>query len=90
MRGGRETFAVMVLAMALAAAGWWFGSPWWTLREMRAAADAHDAARLSYYIDYPALRADLKGELNQAKCHTPGVTFVSTLLKATRRPPIVW
>ncbi len=65
MRGGRETFAVMVLATALATAGWWFGSPWWTLREMRAAADAHDAARLSYYIDYPALRTDLKGELNQ-------------------------
>ena len=65
MRGGRGILVAMVLSVA-AATGWWFGGPWWTLREMRAAADAHDAARLSAYIDYPALRADLKGELNQA------------------------
>ena len=65
MRGGRGTMIAALLA-AVAVAGWWFASPTWTLRQMRAAADAHDAARLSAYIDYPALRADLKGELNQA------------------------
>ncbi|MEO7504360.1 MAG: DUF2939 domain-containing protein [Sphingomicrobium sp.] len=65
MRGGRGILVMMVLAIAIGA-GWWFASPWWTLRQMRAAADAHDGARLSAFIDYPALREDLKGELNQA------------------------
>ena len=49
-----------LLAVMLAAAGWWFGSPWWTLRQVQRAADARDAAALSAYVDYPALRTDVK------------------------------
>lgn len=49
----------------LAAAAWWFASPWWTLREMREAAEARDAARLSAYVDYAAVRQDLKGEIRR-------------------------
>ena len=40
--------------------GWWFASPWWTLKQMRDAAEANDAAALSEHVDYDALRTDLK------------------------------
>ena len=54
-----------ILALAAVAAGWWYGSPWWTLREMKEAAEARDAARLSRHIDYPALREDVKADVRQ-------------------------
>lgn len=41
---------------------WYFASPWYTLKEMRSAAEANDAAALSSYIDYPSLREDLKSD----------------------------
>jgi hypothetical protein len=52
--------AVLVVA---AAATWYFASPAWTLRQMKAAADANDPDALNPYIDYPALREDLKAEI---------------------------
>jgi len=54
----------VVVLLALAAAGaWFYGSPGWTIERMQAAATAKDAALLSSYIDFPALRADLKRKL---------------------------
>jgi hypothetical protein len=47
----------------LAGAGWWFGSPWWTLWRMREAAQAGDSEALAAYIDFPALRASTRGRL---------------------------
>ena len=49
--------------IALASAGWWFGSPWWTLWRMREAARAGDAQALAAYIDFPALRASTREQL---------------------------
>jgi hypothetical protein len=49
--------------LALAAAGWWFGSPWWTLWRMRSAAEAGDSGTLASYVDFPALRASTKAQL---------------------------
>lgn len=60
MRGAAIGLAVLIVA---AGAGWYWASPAWTLRQMKAAADADDAAALDAYIDYPALRADLKAEV---------------------------
>ena len=49
------------LSLALVAAGgWWFSSPSWTLKAMREAAAAHDERALSAHVDYPALRESLK------------------------------
>jgi hypothetical protein len=53
---------VLLLALA-AAAGWYVFSPAWTLKAMTDAARAGDDQRLSAYIDYPALRKDMKAEL---------------------------
>ena len=52
-----------VLAMLLVIAGWWYVSPVWTLRGIRDAARQHDAAKLSKFVDYSALRDDLKTKL---------------------------
>ncbi len=53
--------AVLVL---LATIGWYVLSPGYTLKQMKAAAQANDADRLSSYIDYPSLREDMKSELS--------------------------
>ncbi|MCW3837944.1 DUF2939 domain-containing protein [Sphingomonas canadensis] len=58
----RRGIVAGLLAVALAA-GWYFGSPWWTLWRMKTAAEAHDARALSAHIDFPAVRESLKVQL---------------------------
>lgn len=64
MRGG--SLSAAALAFAVAATAWHFGAPWWTLRDMRAAAEARDAGALARHVDFPALRDSLKSELAAA------------------------
>jgi hypothetical protein len=51
------------VALALAAtllglsAAWFWGSPWWTLHQMREAALRGDAVRLAAYVDFEAVTA---------------------------------
>lgn len=52
--------AVLLILLGL---GWYFGSPAWTLRQMKSAADANDSDAFGAYVDFPALREDLKAEL---------------------------
>lgn len=63
MRKGRTFALVAAILLALLAAGWWFGSPWWTLWRMREAAEAGDSEALAAYIDFPALRASTRAQL---------------------------
>lgn len=53
---------------------WYEGSPRYTLNEMRKAAAAGNGARLSAFVDYEALKIDLKAELRR-----------ELLLEASRR-----
>ena len=57
--------AALAAAALIIAAGvtWYLASPGWTLHQMKAAADANDPDALNSYIDYPALREDLKAEI---------------------------
>ena len=59
----RKAIGIAVIAIVIAAAGWWYVTPIWTLQAMRDAAKNHDTARLSEHVDYPALRQNLKAEL---------------------------
>lgn len=52
----------VVLSLALVI-GWFAASPYWTLRQVAAAAKANDAELVSSYVDYPALREDVKTKL---------------------------
>ena len=51
-------------AVALAAASWLYATPYLAVNGMRSAAEARDAQRLSGYIDFPAMKDNLKGALN--------------------------
>ena len=60
----KARIAALTAAALIIAAGatWYVASPGWTLNQMKAAADADDSDALNTYIDYPALREDLKAE----------------------------
>jgi hypothetical protein len=62
---GRGTKWAVIGALLFVAlgAGWYFASPWWTLREMKLAAEAGDADRFASYVDFPAVREDAKAEI---------------------------
>jgi len=62
MKTGKAAVIAAALVI-LAGAGWYFGSPSWTLHQMRSAAEAKDADALSDYIDYPAVRESLKEQV---------------------------
>jgi len=55
-------FALVASLIALVV-GWEVASPWWTLKNMRDAAQAKDSERLASYIDFPSVRSDLRGQL---------------------------
>ena len=57
-------FAIVVLVVA-AGAGWYFGSPWWTLYQVKQAAERKDVDTLIGYIDFDALRSDLKAQMRE-------------------------
>ena len=54
---------VVVLALLAAVGGWYYASPGLTVKAMVEAAQANDEARFSSYVDYDALRTDMKSEL---------------------------
>ncbi len=62
MMSKRWGLAAFGLIAALAIA-WYFMSPWYTLKQMRDAAQANDADALAAYVDFPALREDMKSEI---------------------------
>ncbi len=57
---------IAIAVVMIAAGGWYYASPLWTLKAMRDAAVAKDSAALSHYVDYEALRADLKGDMRRS------------------------
>ena len=57
---------LVTFGLLIAAFGAWYEiSPRHTLNEMRKAADAGNPAKLSNWVDYQALKIDLKGELRR-------------------------
>jgi Protein of unknown function (DUF2939) len=54
---------IAVVALLAVGGGWYYGSPLWTLKSMRDAAVAKDSKALSAYVDFKALRADVKTDL---------------------------
>jgi hypothetical protein len=69
MKYGRRI--VLLIATTVAGAvGWYFGSPHWTLYQMRTAADAGDAEKLLTYIDSQALRENTRAQILE------GLTFM--------------
>jgi hypothetical protein len=65
LANSKTRVAALAAAALIIAAGvtWYLASPGWTLHQMKAAADANDPDALNSYVDYPALREDLKAEI---------------------------
>ena len=63
MRKGRTLPLAAAAFLVFLAAGWWFGSPWWTLWRIREAARAGDSEAVAAYVDFPALRASTREQL---------------------------
>ena len=49
----------LIALVVLLVGGWYAASPWWTLKQMRDAADAGDVEALSAHVDWDALRRDI-------------------------------
>jgi len=62
MRVGALAAAALIIAAGVT---WYVASPGWALHQMKAAADSDDPDALNSYIDYPALREDLKAEIRR-------------------------
>ena len=60
-----KTVLIAVALLIAAAVGWFAGSPYYTLGKMRQAAAAGNSAKLANYVDYQALKIDLKDELRR-------------------------
>jgi len=59
----RNKIILIALAAAALVAGWYFGSPRWTLWQMSRAAETRDSDRLASYIEFPTLRETSKAQL---------------------------
>lgn len=60
----KRRWTMIAAALLVLGAGWWFGSPWWTLWRMASLSEAHDTQGLSSYIDYRAMREDMRARIN--------------------------
>ncbi len=61
--GRAKWLAIAVVVLIAAGATWYFASPAYTLSQMKAAAEENDSDAFASYIDFPALREDMKAEL---------------------------
>ncbi len=59
----KSLIAIIILAL-IAAIGWYIVSPLYTLKSIRDAVEAKDAETVTSYVDFPALRKDLKKDLS--------------------------
>lgn len=90
----KKIIGILIL-LAVAAGSWWYASPLWTLHQMREAARNDDAQKLSAYVDYPALRQSLKGELRRAmmsemaKQQNDGLAMLGSAFALTLINPLV-
>lgn len=60
----KKLLSTLIIVAALGTGGYWYYSPYLTLHNMKAAAEAKDADALSSYVDYPKLRESFKDDLN--------------------------
>jgi len=68
----RRWMIALAVLLVVAGGGWLWGSPYWTLLQMKKAAEAGDLSALSARIDYPAVRADVKTQLRERLGRTEG------------------
>jgi Protein of unknown function (DUF2939) len=89
----KKLILLLVVAVGLAA-GWLYASPMWTLRAMRDAAIAKDSKALAGYVDFEALRSDVKAKAKakldlESKKDSGGLGPLGSLLGSAMIEPMV-
>ncbi|MDB5692365.1 MAG: hypothetical protein JWO81_1428 [Alphaproteobacteria bacterium] len=85
--------ALALLAAALASV-WYVASPWYILREMKAAAAAGDSNAFASYVDFPAVRKDLKAKFRarlraQSRKDGSGIGGLELALGSALADPVI-
>lgn len=57
-----RTIKVVAVAAIVTVAGFWYWSPFLTVRELQSAAQKRDASAFNEHVDYPALRESIKSQ----------------------------
>lgn len=85
----------LVGLVLLAIVGWFFASPYLAVKNMKDAADKRDATTLSSYVNYPALKENLKASFSagmnakaEEKSSNPLAGFGAALASAFMGPMI--
>jgi hypothetical protein len=75
----KKWLAVVIAVFALAA-GWIAAGPFLTIHAIRSAVQEQDTAKLSEYVDFPALRANLKLQIDNYVVRRAGPDMQASLL----------
>lgn len=88
--------AATIAVLAIGIAGYWHYSPYLAIHGMRSAAQAGDATSFNEYVDYPALRENIKaqftlamGESIEESKDQPGLAAMGAALAMAMITPMV-
>ena len=59
----KRWLAAIAVLLVLMAGGYYFASPWMMLARLKADAQARNIASMENYIDFPAVRASIKAQI---------------------------
>ena len=71
----------LVVLLAVAMGGWAIGSPYYTLWQMKRAAEARDVDALASHVDFPAVRASVRNQIS-ARMGNEGGGIVGALVRS--------
>jgi hypothetical protein len=77
----KKWLALIVIVLVLAL-GWLAAGPFIAINGIRSAVQAQDAAKLSQYVDFPAVRSSLKQQVDDYVVRRAGADVQSNLLGA--------
>jgi hypothetical protein len=67
-----KAFAFAAMAAFAAIAGYWYWSPLLSVRQLQSAAVERDASAFNRHVDYPKVRASIKGQFSPMFADQPG------------------
>ena len=77
-----KKWLALLALVALLLLGWIAAGPWIAIHGIRSAIEKQDAAKLSEYVDFPALRISLKQQIDDYVVRRAGADVQSSLLGA--------
>lgn len=98
-----KIFVAALVVAATALGGYWYASPYLELRSMRDAVQTGDARSFNQRVDYPSVRASIKGQITakisqemgasddgfQALGQILGLAIVNQMVEALVQPEVV-